>query len=128
MHEGTKALRQAFKERLGDVKKRARRMRAEYFLEADEDSDPEESGEVEIEVKKKASAPDRDSPKKEEKESAAEKRSELLEEVQDFLTKKKPIDTGKVKSVIAAPGPVKKNGGSGMFKKLDISPPKKKGK
>jgi len=118
-----KALRAAFRDKLGDVKKRARRIRAEYLIKDDDDDEKE----VEIEVKKKAKEPDRDSPKKEEKESVSEKKQELREEVREFFSKTRKPDTGKVKEVIVPPSGVKKQPApSSIFKKVES--PSDKGK
>lgn len=120
MSENMKALRAAFKAKLGDVKKKARRMRAESLLEDDEDEGGEE--ETMVKVSKKMDAPDADSPKKEEKEPLSEKLSEMRGEVENFLTKPRKIDVGKTKVVIASPGPK----GAPRFGKSDGD--KKKGK
>lgn len=117
--ENLKALRSAFREKLGEVKKKARMMRAESLM-SDDDEDK-----TEIVVSKKDNAPDRDSPKKEEKEPKSEKIREMREEVEEFLTKPRKVETGKVKSVVAAPSEGKK---PSVFRPIGNVPDKKKGR
>lgn len=121
MSDNVKALRAAFKAKLGDVKKKARRMRAESLM--DDGDEENESEETLVKVSKKADAPDADSPEKEEKEPLSEKLSEMKDEVQNFLTKPRKFDVGKTKVVVAS-GPGMK--APSAFRKGDGD--KKKGK